>query len=39
MSVPSTREPQEIPISQTIHESVEVVPDFRAPRRSAEAIC
>jgi hypothetical protein len=33
MSVPSTREPQKIPISQITHESTEVVRDFRAPRR------
>jgi hypothetical protein len=33
MSVPSTRGPQKIPTSQIIHEWVEVVPDFRAPRR------
>jgi len=36
MSVPSTREPQKIPSSQIIHESVEFVPDFRAPRRELE---
>ena len=29
MSVPSTREPQKIPISQIIHEWVEVVRDFQ----------
>ena len=33
MSVLSTRGPQKIPISQIIHEWVEVVPDFRPPMR------
>ena len=36
MFVPSIREPQRIASSQITHESVEIVPDFRTPRRELE---
>jgi hypothetical protein len=39
MSAPSTGEPQNIPISQIIHEWVAVVRDFQTAEARAEAIC